>query len=814
MSDDQLERALNQLQQETVDTATFEAARARVWNRIAQNEADPCAEFRPELPAHLAGTLTDARRALIADHLGRCTACRAALAELRGNRVVVPMPQRAASRWRRPALLAAAAALVIGVLYTSRGTLDALMAPGGPRATVAAIDGEAFRLTGEPLGVNDTIAEGEVIRTSAGAHAVLRLADGSTVDVNERTELSATAVWSGMSVHVKRGDVIVQAARQRRGHLCVVTRDSIASVKGTVFAVSSGLGGSVVSVVEGSVAVRQPGTEVLLGPGQQAASNPALAMSVERAVAWSPEAERYVALLATLSTIDRELAQRLPLQQRTSSPLLPYLPAGAYAYGSIPNMSGRLNVALQLADQQASTNPTFGAWWTSEAGATVRRMLYRLQSVSGMLGDEVVFAASAARTAHIPMVIARVAPGMRASLAQALDEIAAEAGEPLPHALTDELLLVSSSPTNVSWAWGNLGRAAGSPFAAAIGRRYQRGAFAMFGVDVATVVTSAPTADTPPLWLAQTLGTKYVFFEQRAPAGAEENEVTLQFDGERKGLASWLAEAGSGGAAEYLSVDALVAGYASVRQPSQLLQEFLGLMKQFGGNAATGLPELEQRLGAGFAASVASALGSEAAFAINGLSLTGPRWLLTTMVYNQAFLDDAVRRVVETANQEMATAGESPRLTITQEHVGGRTWTTVSGAGLPVDLTWTYDGGYIVMASDRGTAEHAIATRNGGAALVWSQAFRDRLPASSGLHPSAFVWVNTRGALSTLATMTSNPVTAALLAERDPVLVVFDVKPDQIHGASRTRLTTAILDIMTFTGSTDDAELVTASPAS
>ena len=118
------------------------------------------------------------------------------------------------------------------------------------------------------------------------------------------------------------------------------------------------------------------------------------------------------------------------------------------------------------------------------------------------------------------------------------------------------------------------------------------------------------------------------------------------------------------------------------------------------------------------------------------------------------------------------------------------------------------------MASDRGTAEHAIATRNGGAALVWSQAFRDRLPASSGLHPSAFVWVNTRGALSTLATMTSNPVTAALLAERDPVLVVFDVKPDQIHGASRTRLTTAILDIMTFTGSTDDAELVTASPAS
>ena len=82
--------------------------------------------------------------------------------------------------------------------------------------------------------------------------------------------------------------MIVRAAKQRRGHLRVLTRDSIASVKGTVFAVSAGLGGSVVSVVEGSVAVSQPGTEVVLSPGEQAASNPSLAMSVEEAVSWSP----------------------------------------------------------------------------------------------------------------------------------------------------------------------------------------------------------------------------------------------------------------------------------------------------------------------------------------------------------------------------------------------------------------------------------------------------------------------------------------------------------------------------------------------
>ena len=41
-----------------------------------------------------------------------------------------------------------------------------------------------------------------------------------------------------------------------------------------------------------------------------------------------------------------------------------------------------------------------------------------------------------------------------------------------------------------------------------------------------------------------------------------------------------------------------------------------------------------------------------------------------------------------------------------------------------------------------------------------------------------------------------SPAVTKLLAERDPVLVVFDGKPDQIHAASRTRLPGLILDVM------------------
>ena len=277
MSEDRLEKALQEMREEDVDAGTLEAARARVWDKVTNAAGAGCAEFRPDFRAYLSGALGGSRRVLMEDHLSRCPACRASMAEMKGERRVVAMPQRSSSRWVRWGTLAAAAALLLSVLYLGRDTIDAMMAPGGPRATVVSAAGGLYRLPGGALEAGAAIGERELVRTGPGAHAVLRLADGSTVDVNERTELFVTAAWSGQAIHLQRGDVIVQAAKQRRGHLRVLTRDSIASVKGTVFAVSAGMGGSVVSVVEGSVAVNQPGREVVLSPGEQAASNPALA---------------------------------------------------------------------------------------------------------------------------------------------------------------------------------------------------------------------------------------------------------------------------------------------------------------------------------------------------------------------------------------------------------------------------------------------------------------------------------------------------------------------------------------------------------
>ncbi len=281
MSEDRLERALQEMKAEDVDAGALEAARARAWEKLTTHAGSAiCAEFRQDFRAYLGKELGASRRILVEDHLSRCPGCRTRIAEMKGERTVIAMPVRSSSRWVRRGTLAAAAALVLAVVYVGRDTIDAMMAPGGPRATVVSADGGLYRLAVGSLEAGAAIGERESVRTGPGAHAVLRLADESTVEVNERTELFVSGAWSGQTIHLQRGDIIVKAAKQRRGSLRVLTRDSIASVKGTIFAVSAGMGGSVVSVVEGSVAVNQPGKELVLSPGEQAASIPALASSV------------------------------------------------------------------------------------------------------------------------------------------------------------------------------------------------------------------------------------------------------------------------------------------------------------------------------------------------------------------------------------------------------------------------------------------------------------------------------------------------------------------------------------------------------
>src|SRR5688572_29589428 len=120
MSEERLERALQEMKEEDVDTGTLEAARARVWENVSHAGSSVCAEFRQDFRAYLGSELGGSRRILVEDHLSRCSGCRTRIAEMKGGRPIVAMPLRSSSRWAQRGALAAAAALLFAVLYLGR----------------------------------------------------------------------------------------------------------------------------------------------------------------------------------------------------------------------------------------------------------------------------------------------------------------------------------------------------------------------------------------------------------------------------------------------------------------------------------------------------------------------------------------------------------------------------------------------------------------------------------------------------------------------------------------------------------------------
>jgi uncharacterized protein (TIGR03435 family) len=201
--------------------------------------------------------------------------------------------RKIALRWK---LMTAAVAVFVGVMAAVL-----LVNTRTPLATVEVADGSLYRVSRDKeqaLHHGDSIYRGETIRANGGGGSVIELADGSRVEMRSQTDLSLERDDDDIRLRLSKGGVIVNAARQRSGHLFVITKDVSVSVVGTVFLVNAEEEGSRVAVIEGEVRVETKKTAEKLLPGQQVATNPAMeSRPVREEISWSRNIEEHLALL-------------------------------------------------------------------------------------------------------------------------------------------------------------------------------------------------------------------------------------------------------------------------------------------------------------------------------------------------------------------------------------------------------------------------------------------------------------------------------------------------------------------------------------
>lgn len=779
--DDILDRAAEQIRAARPDEAQAAAASARVWQQLAAGSGGAagdaaavldirdCADYQRLIPAHLEGRLPEARRLLLEDHTRSCVPCRRALKEARQGRAT-PAPARrreaaptALGRYARWGALAAALVLGIGASYLVFDNLSPLGST--PSATIASVDGDLFRVAATshlPLAVGEAVHEGQVVRTGRSGGAVVRLADGSLVELRERTELAIDEARRGTTLELERGSVIVQAAKQRDRHLYVATDDCLVSVTGTIFSVNQGTKGSRVSVIEGEVKVDHEGEEATLHPGDQMVTDPILAaLPVAEEVAWSRDADRYLELLSELGQLERDLRNEVPWPGlRYSSRLLDLAPAGTVLYAGLPNLGATVTETHRLIRERIDASPVLQEWWESQGAegfeGDVDAAVAKLGEVGDLLGEELVVTAQAPThpEGEIGLVIladVRSPQGLRdfAERELARFEDASEGllfvddprapvvslGEGHLYAWLSGSLLVASPEIDrlrevASVVDGAHNPFVGSAFYERLAETYRQGAEIFVGGDVASALDASMSEGEETLVALERSGftdVQHLMVEQKRLGATTHHSASLTFSAARRGIASWLAAPAPMGALDFISPDAQVVTAVVFEDPVKLLDDIEAMIGDDTG-FGQGLEELEREHGIDLRDDFAAVLGGEIAFAVDGPLLPTPAWKVIVEVYDPARLQWIVEQGLAEANDKLRQEGEKE---LTLEKTEGRGLTFYAITGAPVEAHYAFVEGYLVIAPSRALVDRAIRFRESGYSIADSERFTSLLPADT-----------------------------------------------------------------------------------
>ena len=808
------EQAMDEIRSERVDQSVVESAAERVWAKLSSENATTsapaahvdhirsCGDFRALIPDFLSGSLSPARSLLFEDHTHECIPCRKALKEARYGVAAKPW-QPAASRTsasrRTVVRWAIAATIIIGIGFVALTSYDRLFrAADAFHMVVHAMDGQAYLVSDantEALKVGEEIKPGDKVRTSKDAGAVLRLPDGSLIEMRERSEFSVTDGAQGTTIHLDRGNIIVQAAKQQKSrHLYVQTDDCLVSVIGTIFSVNNGTKGSRVSVVEGEVHVEHGGKQAVLNPGDQVATNASIEnVPVKDEIAWSRNAERYKQMLAEVAALRKEIDDRVARPGvRYSTRLLDMTPDDTVFYVAIPNLTEMLAESNKIIEERLNQNPELSQWWDREQASSRGKqewdkVISKIGEFGAQLGDEIVVTAQLTKNGNGepdgPLVLTTVKdPGaFRSYVESQLTTLSADSKKAPGVRFVDDPInengaaAVDAKPDLFVWINGdvlaaspkleflkrvaasaksaNAGQYSDGSFRARIADVYHEGAGFIIAADLQSFIAQTKGADAKTNSALDRLGItnlKYFIAEMKEDQGKSFNRAVLSFSDASHGMPSWLAAPGPMGALEFISPDANVVAAFVVKEPTALVDDLLSALNAVDPKFSEHLGEFQSETGLDIRKDFAAPLGGEFAFAIDGPLLPTPSWRMVFEVYDPAHLQQTFERVVDKMNELAAREGKKG-FAWERSDSGGRTYYTLKSVDFGLEMNYTYSNGYLIAGPSRALIDRAVKYHDSGYTLLHSPRFVAALPEDKQANFSALIYQNLAPVLGGIA---------------------------------------------------------------
>jgi len=257
-------------------------------------------------------------------------------------------------------------------------------------------------------------------------------------------------------------------------------------------------------------------------------------------------------------------------------------------------------------------------------------------------------------------------------------------------------------------------------------------------------------------------------------------------------VAGWLAEPAALGTMDFVSPNAAFSVSMALREPGWMLNDLFRSLRADNPNFDEDIDRMNRETGVRIH-DLATALGGEFTFAIDGALLPLPSWKVAVEVYDPAKLQMTLERFIETFNQH-ATSCDDCKMQITKQDNAGRTVYTVTSKKIPYEIYYTFVDGYLLAAPEMNLLTRAIQNRATGYVLSRSEAFRSQLPTDGRMNFSALIYHNLGSAIAPMAkqlgsmngvSQSQRASIEALAANSAPGLVYAYGKPDSIVVASQ-----------------------------
>lgn len=647
--------------------------------------------------------------------------------------------------------------------------------PSFNQAEIAQIDeveGQLYQIVDgslESLTPGNWISGQQRIRSAGNSSAIITLDDGSQIEIDERSELSLTRRSSGNRIDVSRGRIMVAASPQGSGTLDVFTNEFVVSVTGTIFEVAHGAKGSRVAVIEGSVEVLLQGDTKSLEPGQVLDSRAEfLALTVAEEIAWSKNADLYIAMLQEVAALQQDLQAAIDSPPRYSTRLLDLVPEDTAVYIAVPNAPAKITDVYDVIRARMQGSETLSEYWAefeanSEAGHLDEIMSW-LREIGYALGEETVVALTMHEVSTTegdgigaPVVLSEVdTDAFRAAFYDTMEQIRATlAAEGLDDEM--EIALVDDPADAIDGElsillWEDvLVASINAEMLEDMQANLEAGSSAFVDTDLHEFLQDSYTqgteilgaVDFPQLFspmeieaeVAEGLdavglrNAEYLIAQHSQDDGESSITADFFFDGERQGVMSWLDNPGPMGSLEFFSTETSFATAVLIKEPNAILDEFgpLELRDDFDAQA-----ELDLFY------SVMGVLGGEVAFGLDGPALPTPSWKVVIEAYDESVLQESIEWSVAQINEYAeAKADVEASVEVSAINIAGYSGYQVN---LSVDsvadsefefgaasFSYVFVDGYVIAGPDEAILDRAIGYYESGSGLQTDRDFQELL---------------------------------------------------------------------------------------